>query len=105
MVIIMTEWTKEKIIALLETNDKAVARALIRINNNQTDDEQIQETVKYQNGKGFRPCHAKMGVSMAKFVERTGYLTSKQIQYWRHRDVKGNMRIGIYANQLLKEIE
>lgn len=97
-------WTKAKIISLLETNDQAVARALVRINQNQTADEQSQEMVKYENGKGFRPCHARKGTSMAKFFQSRGYLTPKQVAYWRIRDVKGNMRIGIYANQLLKEI-
>lgn len=47
----MTDWSKDKIVQLLETNDKAVARALVRLNANQTADEQDQETVKYQNGK------------------------------------------------------
>ena len=100
----MTDWSKDKIVQLLETNDKAVARALVRLNANQTADEQDQETVKYQNGKGFRPCHARMGSSMAKFFEKRGYLTQKQVEYWRKRDRKGNMRIGIYAGQLMREI-
>jgi hypothetical protein len=100
----MTEWTKERIIKLLETNDKAVGRALLRLLQNQTADEQIAETVKHLNGKGFRPSHARMGTSMAKFFQGRGYLTAKQVAYWRSRDKNGNMRIGIYANQLLKEI-
>jgi hypothetical protein len=66
--------------------------------------KQVAEDVKYRNFKGFRPCHARMGTSMAKFFQGRGYLTSKQAAYWRVRDKKGNMRIGIYANQLLKEI-
>lgn len=100
----MTEWTKERIVALLATNDKAVARALVRINANQTNDEQVVQAVKHRNGEGFRPCHARMGTSMAEFFERNGYLSTKQIAYWRVCDKKGNMRIGIYANQLLREI-
>ena len=100
----MTDWNKDRIVQLLETNDKAVARALVRLNANQTADEQVQETVKYQNGKGFHPCHARMGSSMAKFFEKRGYLTQKQVEYWRKRDRKGNMRIGIYAGQLMREI-
>ncbi len=93
--------TKESIVTLLKQNDKAVARALVVLNNNQTADEQVQETVKYQNGMGFRPCHARMGTSMATFFEKRGYLTPKQVAYWRKLDAKGNMRIGIYWNQLI----
>lgn len=100
----MTKWNKEKIITLLEENDVAIGRALVRLYQNQTSDEQIAEDVKHRNNKGFRPCHARMGTSMAKFFTDRGSLTHKQISYWRVRDKKGNMRIGIYANQLLKEI-
>ena len=101
----MTEWNKDRIIELLATNDKAVGRALLRLLQNQTSDEQATEDVKYRNFKGFRPCHARMGTSMAKFFRDRGYLTAKQVAYWRVRDKKGNMRIGIYAGQLLKEID
>jgi len=99
----MTEWTKEKIAELLETNDKAVGRALVRLAELQTADEIAAEDTKYKNGRGFRPAHARMGTSMAKFYERAGYLTPKQINYWRVKDKSGKSRIGIYAGQLLRE--
>lgn len=98
------EWNKEKIVNLLASNDVAVGRALVRLFKNQTADEQVNEDVKHRNNKGFRPCHARMGTSMAKFFQERGRLTPKQVSYWRTLDKKGNMRIGIYANQLLKEI-
>lgn len=98
-------WTKEDIVKLLETNDKAVARALVKLNEYQTADEQTAETTKHHNGAGFRPCHARMGTSMAKFYESRGYLSMKQIAYWRKRDKTGAMRIGIYAGQLAKSIQ
>jgi hypothetical protein len=97
-------WTKERVVELLATNDKAVGRALLRLLQNQTSDEQVAQNVKYRNNTGFRPCHARMGTSMAEFFQSKGYLTAKQAAYWRVRDKNGNMRIGIYANQLLKEI-
>lgn len=97
--------TKESIIELLAKNDKAIARALIVLKNRQNVDEQISETTKYQNNRGFRPCHARMGTSMAKFYERYGYLSSKQIAYWRRTDKNGNMRLAIYWRQLIEEAE
>jgi hypothetical protein len=45
-----------------------------------------------------------MGTSMAKFYQRNGYLTAKQIAYWRARGKQG-MRIAIYWRQLLDEIK
>jgi len=88
---------------LLETNDKAVARALLVLNARQTSDEQASQHTKHHNSRGFRPCHARMGTSMAKFYERNGYLSPKQIAYWRKLDRAGNMRIGIYWRQLIEE--
>lgn len=94
---------KESIVELLRTNDRAVARALVVLNDRQTQDEQQVQGTKYQNGRGFRPCHARMGAAMAQFFTRRGYLTEKQVAYWRKLDRAGNMRIGIYADQLLEE--
>lgn len=94
--------TKFEIINLLKTRDAAVARALVVLNERQTADEQVQEGTKYLNGRGFRPCHARMGTSMAKFFLRNGYLTPKQINYWRALQKDGKMRIEIYAGQLLE---
>ena len=94
--------TKEQIIELLQNNDKAVVRALIVLNERQTADEQANEETKFQNGRGFRPCHARMGTSMAKFYIRNQYLTPKQLAYWRALDKSGKMRIAIYAEQLLQ---
>lgn len=93
---------KSYILNLLETNDKAIARALLVLNARQTDDEQVTEDTRHRNGQGFRPCHARMGTSMAKFYSQRGYLSPKQIEYWRKRDKAGNMRIGIYWKQLIE---
>ena len=100
----MTTWNKTRIIELLETNDLAVGRALARLYQNQTFDEQTQKDVKYRNNKGFRPCHARRGTEMAEYFKARGSLTPAQVRYWRVRDKQGNMRIGIYATQLLGEI-
>ena len=91
---------KQQIIELLKTNDKAVARALVALNARQTDSEQATEETRVRNGQGFRPCNARMGTSMANFYQRRGYLTAKQLAYWRKPNSKGQMRIEIYAGQL-----
>ena len=43
-----------------------------------------------------------MGTSMASFYNRNGYLTPKQLAYWRVKDITGKTRIEIYAGQLLE---
>lgn len=95
--------TKDGLLELLATNDKAIARALIVLHNRQTSDEQAQEVTNHHNGRGFRPCHSRMGSSMAKFYLRYNYLSSKQVAYWRIRNSKGQMKIAIYHAQILEE--
>jgi len=93
--------TKSEIITLLRTNDRAIARALVVLADRQTADEQASESTRYDNGRGFRPCHARMGTSMAKFFRARGYLSAKQVAYWRAAMKSGQMRIEIYAGQLM----
>lgn len=94
--------TVEVIREKLMTDDKWLARALVALNDRQTQDEQRDETTKYHNEKGFRPAHAKRGTGMAQFFKRQGYLTPKQVAWWRAVTPAGKSRIEIYANQLLK---
>lgn len=97
--------TKESIVNILQNDKRAVARALVVLTARQTADEQATEHTRYLNGRGFRPCHARMGTNMAQFFQRHGHLTDKQIAYWRVKDKSGAMRIGIYASQLLEEAQ
>jgi hypothetical protein len=95
------KFSREYIENLLATNDRAVIRALLALTERQTKDEQESEATFYKNGRGFRPCHAHRGVSMAKFFNERGFLTQKQIDYWRIPSKKtGKPRISIYAGQL-----
>lgn len=86
----------------LLTDDRWLARALVALNERQTWDERRDESTKYHNEQGFRPMHAKRGTSMAQFYQRTGFLTPKQLAWWRARTESGRTRIEIYAGQLLK---
>lgn len=98
-------WDISKIRNLLETNNNAVGRALMVLNARQTFDEQQSKDTRYRNGRGFKPCHARCGTSMAEFYQNRGFLTTKQIVYWRAKDRRGTSRIGCYAGQLLEEIK
>jgi hypothetical protein len=96
----VNELTGTDIVAMLRTNDHAVARALVVLYERQTEDEKSTEHTRHHNNRGFRPCHAKMGTSMAKFYLARGFLTPKQIAYWR-KEGKEGMRLSIYWRQLL----
>lgn len=93
--------TKECIVKLLTTNDKAIGRALLALRARQTLDEVQSQHTRHHNNRGFRPCDARMGTSMANFFGTRGYLTPKQLAYWRRPTKTHPMRIAVYANQLL----
>ena len=96
---------KQTILNLLDTNDKAIGRALVVLNQRQTLTERASEHTINRNGEGFAPADAKMGSSMAKFFVRNGFLTPKQVAYWRKPNVRGVPRINKYAGQLLEIAE
>lgn len=93
--------SKAEIVTLLNTNPKAVGRALIVLNERQTKAEQASEATINDNGEGFTPADARMGTSMATFYAARSYLTDKQLAYWRKPNAKGVPRINKYAGQLL----
>ena len=94
--------TKEEIKTLLKTNRKAVIRALVVINERQTETEQSVGSTINRNGRGFTPADAYMGTSMAKFAVKNGFLTDKQLEYWLKPNAKGVERILKYAGQLVE---
>lgn len=96
---------KQAIVESLRTNDRAIIKALLVLNSRQTADEQAQEETKYHNGCGFRPCHARMGTSMALQFMAKKFLTPKQINYWRIPSRNGEMKIAVYADQLARAAE
>ena len=94
--------TKQEIVDLLVRNPKAVARALVVLNERQTSTEQSAESTISHNGIGFTPADARMGTSMAQFYTKRGYLSDKQVAYWLKPNVRGVPRICKYAGQLLE---
>jgi hypothetical protein len=98
----MAQVTAELIRERLKSDDRWLARALVALNRRQTADEQRDETTKYHNLQGFTSGHARRGTSMARFYETRGFLTPKQLAWWRQVTPSGRMRIEIYTQQLLK---
>lgn len=93
---------KQQIIDLLNRSDKAVARALVVLNERQTADERVSENTRYDNGRGFTPADARMGTSMANFYTKFNRLSEKQLAYWRKPNARGVPRINKYAGQLVE---
>ena len=91
-------WDKEAIHALLDTNPKAVGKALLTIYANQTKDEQASEQTKHHNGIGFTGRDAKPMSDIAKKWQRYGrWASDRQLNYVRNCMKR-------YHRQLLAEI-
>ena len=84
-------WNKDAIIQLLDTNDKAVDRAVVQLYRRQTQEEQATHATKVNNGVGFTGLDAEFLSSLAESAMKYGQLTPKQRaiartrvkKYWR----------------------
>ena len=94
--------TVDQIREKLRTDDRWLIRAILALNQRQTHDERADQTTKYHNEQGVRPAHARRVTGMAEFYHKTGYLTTRQIAWWRAITPSGRSRIDVYANQLAK---
>ena len=95
----MRTWTEEEIKTLIQENDKVLYGALKKLYNEQTTDEQVEGNTKVQNGVGFNGVDAPILSSMAEFLNKTGFLTSKQKALARKKLVKYNKQLTKLANQ------
>lgn len=62
------DWSKEEILPMLESNNKAVYRALEVLLERQTADERQSENTVHSNGRGFNARDAKFGTDLANRV-------------------------------------
>lgn len=97
--------TKESIQELLETNDKAVGRALSALLTRQTASEQAMEDTIEHNGVGFTGVDGEFFTSLAKQFNRKGFLSPKQITAARKKDKRGVSKVGKYWRQLIEIAE
>ena len=91
-------WNKESLKDLLDKNDLAGERAILRIYSFQTDEEKYTGATKTVNGKGFNKLDVEILSSFAMQLKNGRHLTEKQLYTARPKIKK-------YAGQLLKFIE
>lgn len=87
--------TKAEIIELLETNDRAVAKAVWRIHQYQTEAERAVQATTEHNGVGFNAFDAEILSSFAEQINRGRTLSQKQMAIARKKMRK-------YAGQLAR---
>jgi hypothetical protein len=96
-------YTEAEIRHKLATDERWVRRALIRLYERQTQQEQSAESTQNHNCKGFAPCDAKWFSRLAVFVTKypSKQLTPNQLALvWR--PFKNQPAISKYAGQLMK---
>jgi hypothetical protein len=86
-------WTKDEIKNIILTNDQQVGKMLVKLWELQTQDEQRDNQTKHHNGVGFNGLDASILSSFAKWFQKTGRLSDKQLVLARKKLVK-------YAGQL-----
>lgn len=91
-------WTKDMIKELIQTNDKAVVRALLVIYNYQTESEKACGETRFDNGIGFNGVDANILTSFAEQVNTRGFLSPKQMMIARKKMLK-------YSGQILRHME
>ena len=87
--------TKEALTELLRVNNRAVERAMVRLYERQTSDEQASKTTKYRNGRGFSGCDAGIGSYYARWVQAGKPLSGKHLERARRMACK-------YVGQLVE---
>jgi len=79
----------------LASQDRWALRALLRIYQNQTADEQCREATIERNGIGFSGPDAEILTSFARQYQQRGWLSDKQMAILRRR-------IPAYARQIVQ---
>lgn len=95
----METWTKEKITALLTTNNLAVERAIVSIYNRQTIDEQSAGETKHSNGMGFSGAHSQLGTYYAKWVLSGRHLNGTHLDKARKMALRYTSQLLIVVNE------
>lgn len=85
--------TKDQIIALINSDIRALQRAIVVVYENQTDSERNGWTTKVRNGVGFNKIDAPIMCSIATQIQNGRTLSPKQIAVARRIIVK-------YAGQI-----
>ena len=91
-------WDRDMINELLSSNDRAVERAIVRLYELQTDDEQHSSTTRVHNGQGFGSWYAKRGSYYARWVQSGRRLSGHHLEAARKIALKHSRQLVDIAN-------
>jgi hypothetical protein len=96
-------WTKEEIIARLQSDADFLTRALVVLYDRQTADEKAAEGTKHQNGVGFNGSDASYLSYVARYViDRRVVVSGKHLEKVQKKLVKYAGQITAHANELAR---
>ena len=72
-------WTREEIEHMIDTNPRAVERAMVALLERQTADERQAPGARHHNRKGFSGHTARLGTYYARWVLSGRHLTGKHL--------------------------
>ena len=101
-------WDVESMKVVLERNDDQVGKALVKLYEYQTAEEQRSENTCETNGVGFNRIDAELLSSFARAYQKYGRLTEKQLCAARKRImkyIKQLVRIANHAEQVKTQFE
>lgn len=87
-------YTREQINELLNTNDRAVERAIIRLFELQNADEQQWGTTNAQNGRGFCSSDARAGTRFARWLQG---MDNKNVVRYAKKSLNNPRAMGIFG--------
>ena len=96
------EYTKEFIKEKISTSDNWLYRGVLAIYGRQTDNEQVTQSTKENNGIGFNGCDAQIMSSFAEQLSTRGFLTDKQKVIARNKMIKYCGQLSKIANANVK---
>ena len=91
-------WAEDEIRNLIQTNDKVLYRALKKLYECQTAEEQGRQATIEHNGIGFNGVDGGFLSSVSEFLIKKGYLTDKQKVVVRKKLVKYTRQLTRLAN-------
>ena len=92
-------WTEEEIANYIQTNDEVLYGALKKLYEQQTVDEQEAGHTRHHNNAGFNGVDGPILSSMAEFLIKRGFLSTKQKYIVRKKLVKYNKQLTRLANE------
>jgi len=104
----LTDWTPEKVLHQLETNDTWLEKALLALHARQTELERASGCTIDDNERGLQQADARLFGQYARQLMAGRRLNGEQLQQCRklwHRGSTPVIRIGKYRKQLVQMIE